>query len=141
MEGLQALLLGKRNPECDACHSSCDDVYPKVLHDIARNLSDLIENTTIGRTHESQCSHPSVRTVNVNTTSLAVVADDEAREEQTCDDGCEVRKPDAVEDGVEHVDARERDKKYLSINDKKHFNFFKHNKIHLKLFVYYIKLH
>lgn len=103
MEGLQALLLlGEGDPQCDAGHSSRDDVDPQVLHDVAGNLSDLVECAAVWGSHQCQRGHPSVRTVDVDAAGLAVVADDEAGEEQACDDGCEVRKPDAVEDGVEH---------------------------------------
>ena len=102
--------LGKRYPERDAGHSSGDDVYPEVLHDVAGNLSDLVENAAVWGSHESQCVHPGVRTVDVDAAGFAVVADDVAGEEQADDDGCKVRKPDAVEHGREHfvvdVDGR-----------------------------------
>ena len=104
-KGVCALLLGEGNPQCDAGHSSCDDVNPEVLHDIARNLSDLVEHATVRGAHECQCCCPSVGSVDVDAASVAVIADDEAREEQATNDGAEIRKPDAVENGADHVDV------------------------------------
>ena len=140
MEGLQAqlsrgtaspiaLLLSKRNPECDAGHSCCDDVNPEVLHDVAWNLSDLVEHATVGGAHECQCCCPRVRSVDVDAACVAVVADHEAGEEQADDDGRKVREPDAVENGADHVDVLKSvrvggGEKCLSINHIKAFQFF-----------------
>lgn len=106
MDGVQSKLLStslsKRDPERDACHSCCDDVNPHVLHDVARYLPDLAECAAVRGTHESKCVDPRVGMVDVDAAGVTVVADDEAGEEETSDDGGKVHEPDAVEDWCEH---------------------------------------
>jgi len=67
------------------------------------------------------------------------VADDESREEQADDDCSEVREPDAVENGAEHVDVEiyESGRKYISNNTKNQFQFFQ-NGIQNTLKIIYI---
>ena len=102
MEGLRALLRRKRNPKHNARHHSGHDVNPEVLHDVARNLAYLVEDAAVRRAHECQSSRPSVGAVDVDAASFAVVADDEAGEEEAAEDGEEVHEPDAVEKRAEH---------------------------------------
>ena len=104
----------------------------------------MVEHATVGGAHECQSSCPRVGSVDVDAACVAVVADDEAGEEEADDDGAEICEPDAVENGAEHVDVEVCEgggENTFQTFTKKHFNFFKMAyKIHLKLFVYYIKL-
>ncbi len=79
---------------------------PEVFHDVARNLADLVEDAAVWGSHECHCGHPSVGSVNVDAAGLAVLANDEAGEEQADEDCHNVCEPDAVEHGGDHDDGK-----------------------------------